>query len=99
MTVTEALPANLENIRLRRGWTKEELCKQVGVGRSTLHWRQRPGGGTLLTHEDRGFPGTGRSRVLSGERLLSLAGQALYRRVHRDPGLLSQNFIVGSYCI
>jgi transcriptional regulator with XRE-family HTH domain len=47
MIVTEVLLANLENIWLRRGWAKEELCKQVGVGRSTLHaWesgKSKPG--------------------------------------------------------
>lgn len=51
MIVTEVLLANLERIRTRRGWTKDELCKQMDVGRSTLHaWesgKSKPGMDTL----------------------------------------------------
>lgn len=51
MIVTEVLLANLEKIRSRRGWTKDDLCKQMGIGRSTLHaWesgKSKPGMDTL----------------------------------------------------
>ena len=45
--VMHILLANLEKFRKWKGWTKEELCQHLDVGRSTLHaWtsgKSKPG--------------------------------------------------------